>query len=133
MSPVRTISAVVERFVEVRRADPTVTPDDFAHEIAAISDDERRALEACVRAEALLAEEAARDPTAPAAAPGIDGLIGAVVGGFRLLRPIGRGGSGVVYLAEQLALARAAAVKVLHPACASSPQWRARFLREAGA
>ena len=58
MSPARTISAVVERFVERRRSDPTVTPEIFGLEVGAISDDERRALDACLRAEALLADDA---------------------------------------------------------------------------
>ena len=134
MPSARTISAVVERFVERRRSDPHVTPDLFAVEIGgAFSDDERRALEACVEAEALLADEAVQLGAAPDAAPGVDVLEGTTVGDFRLLRVIGRGGSGVVYLSEQLSLGRPTAVKVLHPACASSPAWRERFLREAEA
>ncbi|MBL8748442.1 MAG: hypothetical protein JNK78_04730, partial [Planctomycetes bacterium] len=37
------------------------------------------------------------------------------LGEFRLLRQIGRGGMGIVYLAEQTALQRNVALKLVHP------------------
>ena len=49
-------------------------------------------------------------------------------GGYRLLCPIGEGGSGTVYLAEQKALRRLVALKLLAPA---GPEAAARFRREA--
>lgn len=50
---------------------------------------------------------------------------------FELRREIGRGGMGIVYLAEDLTLHRAVAVKVLAPHLASSPQFMAGFKQEA--
>ncbi len=56
-----------------------------------------------------------------------------VLGDYRLVREIGRGGMGVVYEAWQRSLDRHVAVKVMTPALVSSPGAVARFRREAGA
>lgn len=50
--------------------------------------------------------------------------------GFRVAGELGRSGVSVVYLAEDLLLARRVAVKVLHPAVAAEDRMRGRFLRE---
>ncbi|WP_040698675.1 protein kinase domain-containing protein, partial [Nocardiopsis kunsanensis] len=51
------------------------------------------------------------------------------VGGFRILRPLGRGGFGEVYLGEDEA-GRLAAVKVLHASWAGDTEMRRRFATE---
>ncbi|HEY1829742.1 MAG TPA: hypothetical protein VGG38_05795 [Acidimicrobiales bacterium] len=44
-------------------------------------------------------------------------LVGRVIGGrYRLLRPVGSGGSAHVYVAEDVRLKRRVALKVQHPA-----------------
>ena len=53
------------------------------------------------------------------------------LGDFRLLEPLGQGGVGDVYLAEQTSLSRLVALKVLRPDVARSVSARRRFLREA--
>jgi eukaryotic-like serine/threonine-protein kinase len=55
------------------------------------------------------------------------------MGEYRLLREIGRGGMGVVYEAEQEALGRRVALKVLPATVAGDSQARLRFQREARA
>lgn len=57
---------------------------------------------------------------------------GTVIGGFRLLTPIGQGGMGRVFLAHDDQLDRKVALKVLPPEEADD-EGRARFLREARA
>lgn len=52
---------------------------------------------------------------------------------FKILRLIGRGGMGAVYLARDLRLNRDVAIKVLHSETTSHPNAKERFLREARA
>jgi eukaryotic-like serine/threonine-protein kinase len=55
------------------------------------------------------------------------------LGPFRILRILGSGGFGVVYLAEDPRLGRRVAVKVPRPEALITPDLRQRFLREARA
>jgi Protein kinase domain len=60
-------------------------------------------------------------------------LQAALAPSFVLIRRIGAGGMGIVYLARDPALKRPVAVKLLSPDRAADPQARARFEREAEA
>ena len=60
-------------------------------------------------------------------------LVGQTVGQYRIDRVIGEGGMGVVYLAEDLRLGRAVALKAIAPKFTSSPDHRERLRREARA
>lgn len=53
------------------------------------------------------------------------------IGRFRILRELGRGGFGVVYLAHDPTLGRQVAVKVPHPQLAANPDIARRLAREA--
>jgi serine/threonine-protein kinase len=52
------------------------------------------------------------------------------LGQYRLLRQLGSGGMGTVYLAEHQMMKRPCAIKVIHPDKAGDPQALARFERE---
>jgi hypothetical protein len=78
----------------------------------------------------LLAPMVAQEEDAPAAEPLLDGRF---LAGFRLVREIGRGGMGVVYEAEELALGRRVALKVLPAQFGITPRHVERFRREAAA
>ena len=60
-----------------------------------------------------------------------DPRLGSVVAGYRIESRIGRGGMGVVYLAEHQTLRRQAALKIIAPELAENSDFRERFLREA--
>jgi serine/threonine protein kinase len=59
-----------------------------------------------------------------------DPNIGAVLGDFRIVRELGRGGMGIVYEAEQLSLKRQVALKVLPFAATLDPRQIQRFKNE---
>ncbi len=60
-------------------------------------------------------------------------LIGQIAGAYRLVKRLGAGGMGVVYLAEHTKLGTPFAVKVLHRDVVSNQQVAQRFLQEAKA
>jgi formylglycine-generating enzyme required for sulfatase activity/serine/threonine protein kinase len=64
--------------------------------------------------------------------PQADDEIGRL-GKYRVLKVLGRGGMGVVYLAEDTTLRRRVALKQMLPGLGASPSARKRFLREAQA
>src|SRR5437879_112152 len=55
------------------------------------------------------------------------------IGGFALVRELGQGGMGKVFLARQRSLDRLVALKVLQPGIASDEEFVQRFHREAKA
>src|SRR4029450_13426777 len=60
-----------------------------------------------------------------------DPAAGTEVAGYRIVERAGSGGMGVVYRAEETGLGdRPGALKLLPPALADDPDFRARFLRE---
>src|SRR5438445_13081879 len=67
-------------------------------------------------------------PTAP---DPLDGVL--VDGRWRVLKRIGRGAVGVVYLAERVGLGRQVALKLLHPEYSSHNEFVRRFAQEARA
>jgi Protein kinase domain len=60
---------------------------------------------------------------------GPDKRIGSELAGYRIVEPIGRGGTSVVYRAEHVRLGRPAALKLLAPVLGEAG-FRERFLRE---
>jgi tetratricopeptide (TPR) repeat protein len=65
----------------------------------------------------------------PKEADGISGMLG----DFRIIREVGRGGMGIVYEAEQISLGRRVALKVLPFAATMDPRHLQRFHNEARA
>jgi pSer/pThr/pTyr-binding forkhead associated (FHA) protein len=61
------------------------------------------------------------------------GLVGRMVGGYRILDRLGRGAMGTVYKANQTSLNRVVALKILSPKVAADPAFVKRFQSEAQA
>jgi streptogramin lyase len=60
----------------------------------------------------------------------VDSRVGTILAEYRIESVLGRGGMGVVYLAEHIRLRRKVALKVLTPDLASDARFRDRFVRE---
>jgi serine/threonine-protein kinase len=78
-------------------------------------------------------EVAREDPDSPDLTAVRQELAASLTPQYKLLRLLGVGGMGAVYLAREPALKRLVAVKVLFPGLAAQPSARARFQREARA
>lgn len=63
--------------------------------------------------------------------PSIDPLIGAQVGDYQIIEPVGEGGMGVVYRAIQPVIKKRVAIKVLKPQVAGDEQQVRRLIAEA--
>ncbi len=100
-----------------------------------VGDDESRPIGGVMGAAKATMQVDPRAPHAPAgdatAAYSVEPAIGRMMGEFKILREIGRGGMGIVYLAEQEGLHREVALKVLPGAFAMGERQVRRFLREA--
>jgi serine/threonine-protein kinase len=78
----------------------------------------------------------AMDPAEAGALDGlrpVDPLVGSTVGSFHIVRALGRGGMGTVYLAEHPVIGSRVAIKFLHESMATNPELVARFYDEARA
>ena len=126
MTPAPTDGARLERALELFLATAPASPaarEQLLQQHPALAD---------LLAPMLGLEPPATEPTTPGVAA--EGEPDArVLGDFRLVRELGRGGMGVVYEAWQRSLDRRVAVKTLGPASCGSPSAIARFRREASA
>jgi serine/threonine protein kinase len=123
---------LVEEFLERLQAGETLDPSEFAAQYPEHAEALRQLLPA-LQMMAELSRSASRDRSSLHLLEAISAPELGVLGDFRILREVGRGGMGVVYEAEQLSLHRRVALKVLPLAGGLDPRQLQRFKTEAQA
>ncbi len=123
---------LVEQYLRRLQAGEPVDSSEFAAQYPEHAEALRQLLPA-LQMMAELSRSAVRDRSSPPLSDAISGPEPGVVGDFRILGEVGRGGMGVVYEAEQLSLHRRVALKVLPLAGGLDPRQLQRFKTEAQA
>ncbi len=124
------VVAALEEYLRHRRAGRVPRREEFLGrhgEIAGV-------LAECIDGLEFIRSAADESASSPGEGTPADGVRPAtLLGDFRVVREIGRGGMGVVYEAEQLSLGRRVALKILPSAAALDPRQRQRFQIESQA
>jgi formylglycine-generating enzyme required for sulfatase activity/predicted Ser/Thr protein kinase len=123
-----TVAAHLETCADCRKAVTSLPPDSFVGKVRAAKPGSSSLLPSRPGASP---SRAARP--APAAAPRDLPAELACHPKFRIVRELGRGGMGVIYLAEHRVLERPVAIKVISPTVLDNPDALARFHAEAKA
>lgn len=126
------IQAALAEFLVSRKSGIEIDIDAFCSSHPAIASELRDAIQDYVGiVEQALDQKHARPAPSEESKRAL--AAGSVLGDFRIIRELGRGGMGVVYLAEQISLPRQVALKVLAPFMTSASADAERFRAEARA
>lgn len=122
------LEVLAEEYAALKRAGKSVSLEQYAEEHPELADEIRELFPMLE----LLDHAVATPENQLTATPFSEFGSGTRLGEYELIRPIGRGGMGVVYQAEHVVLGSSAAVKLL-PTGLNRPKLRERFQREASA
>ena len=120
------VGRAAEEYAQRVKAGDRPDVEEFARKYPEAADIIRQVLPSLVLLEAGMTEESITSESARSSTNG-------VLGDYRLIREVGRGGMGVVYEAEQLSLSRRVALKVLPFAAMLDERQIKRFHNEARA
>jgi serine/threonine protein kinase/WD40 repeat protein/tetratricopeptide (TPR) repeat protein len=122
------LNQLADEFAARQRRGERPSLQEYCDRHPNLADDIRALFPALVELEQAKADAGPELAVAEAEAPPVT-----LLGDFRLLREVGRGGMGVVYEAEQISLGRRVALKLLPAAVFRDPVKKRRFEREAKA
>jgi hypothetical protein len=127
-----TLERLLDELTDRLAAGEVVNPEEYARRYPEHADVLRRCLPA-MEAMAGLVRSGSRSSGRGAAPADVPRTAADVLGDFRILREVGRGGMGIVYEAVQTSLGRRVALKVLPFAAALDPKQLQRFKNESHA
>ncbi len=123
------LARTLEAYLSAVEAGQAMDPEGLVAQNPAIADE----LRSCLQILRLAGRVEGDAPVGTALEAGDDPSSVRMLGDFRILRQVGRGGMGVVYEAEQVSLHRRVALKVLPFAASLDPEQSRRFQTEARA
>jgi serine/threonine protein kinase/Flp pilus assembly protein TadD len=126
------IADLIEEFTARLQAGESIDAEAFAAEHPSYAE-KLRGLLPGVQVLAELEHSGSDADSDPVCAKSQEGPLSGVLGDFRIIREVGKGGMGVVYEAEQVSLRRRVALKVLPFAATMDPRHLQRFHNEAQA
>ena len=111
---------------------PTGERDAFIEQASGSDTDLRREVRSLLAVAQATEDGAVASPFVPSSDRALQSILATALGQqYEIVRPLGQGGMGAVYLARERALERFVAIKVLRPELADTESSRERFRREA--
>jgi serine/threonine protein kinase len=144
MADSSSVRDLVLRWQELRAQGRSVPAEELCAGHPALLDNVRRQIEALESIEEFLGATAEKGPRTAPADDGLDPCLACLrpaegpgelgrLGPYRVLRLLGQGGMGAVFVAEDPQLRRTVALKIMKPVAGTGERQRRRFLREAQA
>jgi len=125
------IKEAVQHFVDAQLQDKEPDIDEFVKQYPGLDCQIKQSIQDMQKIDALFDSLVQADESDFEDAETVHSLVGRKVGSFEIVKIIGRGGMGEVYLARDTKLKRSVAIKSMPPKLTGDSNSRTRFIREA--